>query len=143
HRGRRRGQSGVLLLVLAHEPHAPRAQLGIDLLRHAVHPLGLKQQRHQTRPDSSLPPRVATAILIAAHARSASGCKLVAAPSRRLEYRSITVARYTFPAAVGISVMSPTHRVFGRSAVKSRLSRSGNFGFVLSWVVNPLRRLIF
>ena len=51
-RGRRRGQGGVLLLVLPHEPHAPRAQLGIDLLRHAVHPLGLKQQRHQTRADS-------------------------------------------------------------------------------------------
>src|SRR5699024_11693598 len=38
--------------MLAHEPHAPRAQLGIDLLRHAVHPLGLKQQRHQTRAGS-------------------------------------------------------------------------------------------
>lgn len=52
HRSRRRGQGGVLLGVLAHQPHAPRAQLGIDLLRHAVHPLGLKQQRHQTRADS-------------------------------------------------------------------------------------------
>src|SRR4051795_4154727 len=43
-----------------------------------------------------LPPRVATAIFIAAHARSASGCSDVAAPSRCLEYRSITVARYSF-----------------------------------------------
>src|SRR5699024_2990957 len=43
---------GVLLGVLAHEPHAPRAQLGIGLLRHAVYPLGLKQQRHQTRDGS-------------------------------------------------------------------------------------------
>ena len=43
---------GLLLEVLPDEPHAPRAQLGIDLLRHAVHPLGLKQQRHQTRADS-------------------------------------------------------------------------------------------
>ena len=42
------GQGGVLLEVLPDEPHAPRAQLGIDLLRHAVHRSGLKQQRHQT-----------------------------------------------------------------------------------------------
>src|SRR5699024_8049028 len=55
-RGHRRSHGGVLLGVLAHEPHAPRAQLGIDLLRHAVYPLGLKQQRHQTR-DGSDPPR--------------------------------------------------------------------------------------
>src|SRR5699024_9279707 len=51
-RGGRRGQGGVLLGVLAQEPHAPRAQLGIDLPRLPVHPLGLKQQRHQTRADS-------------------------------------------------------------------------------------------
>src|SRR5699024_5597796 len=51
-RGHRRSHGGVLLGVLAHEPHAPRAQLGIDLLRHAVYPLGLKQQRHQTRDGS-------------------------------------------------------------------------------------------
>src|SRR5699024_3456636 len=53
-RGHRRSHGGVLLGVLAHEPHAPRAQLGIDLLRHAVYPLGLKQQRHQTRDGSGL-----------------------------------------------------------------------------------------
>jgi hypothetical protein len=41
-------------------------------------------------------------------------------PSRRREYRSITVAKYSFPSSVGISVMSPTHLVFGASAVKSR-----------------------
>ena len=52
------------------------------------------------------------------------------------------MARYSFPAAVGISVMSPTHCMFGASAVKSRFSRSGNFGAVLSCRVNPLRRLI-
>src|SRR4051794_10042385 len=93
-----------------------------------------------------LPPRVATAIFIAAHASSASGCNDVAAPSRRREYRSITVARYNFgprpSGPVGISVMSPTHLAFGRSAVKSRLSRSGNLGAVLSCLVNPFRRLI-
>ena len=57
-----------------------------------------------TRSDStarqivSFPPRVATAIRIAAPASSASGCREVAAPRRRREYRSITVARYSFPA---------------------------------------------
>src|SRR5699024_4101310 len=56
-RGHRRSHGGVLLGVLAHEPHAPRAQLGIDLLRHAVYPLGLKQQRHQTRDGSEGPMR--------------------------------------------------------------------------------------
>src|SRR4051795_1374795 len=60
-----------------------------------------------TPPMCSPPPRAATAILIAAHARSASGCSPVAAPSSRRENRSITVARYSLPAAVGISVMSP------------------------------------
>src|SRR5215213_8961526 len=77
------------------------------------------------------PPRAATAILIAWQARSASGCRPVAAPSSRREYRSITVARYSFPAAVGISVMSPTQRVFGVVVVKSRRSKSGNVGAVL------------
>src|SRR5699024_6931599 len=51
-RGHRRSHGGVLLGVLAHEPHAPRAPLGIDLLRPAVYPLGLKQQRQQTRDGS-------------------------------------------------------------------------------------------
>ena len=51
-RGRRRGQGGELLGVLAHEPHAPRAQTGIERFRHAVRPLGVKQQRYQTRVDS-------------------------------------------------------------------------------------------
>src|SRR5699024_315553 len=60
-RGHRRSHGGVLLGVLAHEPHAPRAQLGIDLLRHAVYPLGLKQQRHQTRDGSPPSPHSLTA----------------------------------------------------------------------------------
>src|SRR4051812_39364851 len=88
------------------------------------------------------PPRAATAISIAAQASCASGCRPVAAPSSRREYRSITVARYSFPAAVGISVMSPTQRLFCVLALKSRRSRSGNFGAVLSCRVSPLRRLI-
>jgi hypothetical protein len=92
-----------------------------------------------TPPICSAPPRAATAILIASQASWASGCSPVAPPSNRREYRSITVARYSLPAAVGISVMSPTHRQFGLWAVKSRLSRSGNFGAVLSCRVSPLR----
>lgn len=51
-RGNCGSEGGVLLGVLPNEPHAPRAQLGIDLLGHAVHPSGLKQQRHQARADS-------------------------------------------------------------------------------------------
>ena len=43
---------------------------------------------------------------------------------------------------LGISVMSPTQRVFRVEAVKSRLNRSANFGAVLSWRVRPLRRRI-
>ena len=39
-------------MVLVDEAHAPRAQLGIDLLRHAVDPLRLTQERHQTWADS-------------------------------------------------------------------------------------------
>src|SRR3954454_25198054 len=38
--------------------------------------------------------------------------------------------------------MSPTHLALGVAAVKSRLSRSGNFGAVLSCRVSPLRRRI-
>ena len=44
---------------------------------------------------------------------------------RMCSNRSITVATYSFPAMVGISVMSPTQRVFDALAVKSRRSRSG------------------
>src|SRR5690242_3688519 len=95
-----------------------------------------------TPPMCSGPPRAATAISIAEQASSASGCSPVAAPSSRREYRSITVARYNLPAAVGISVMSPTHLRFGASAVKSRRSRSPNFGAVLSCLVRPCRRRI-
>jgi hypothetical protein len=55
----------------------------------------------------------------------------------------MTVARYNFPAAVGISVISPTHLVLMTVAVKSRRSRSGKGALVLSCRVNPLRRLTF
>ena len=52
------------------------------------------------------------------------------------------MARYSFPPAVGISVISPTHLALARSAVKFRLRRSGNFGAVLSCFVSPFLRLI-
>ena len=94
---------------------------------------------HQIAPA---PPRAATAISMAARARSASGRCEVAAPNRRRLNRSITVARYNLPHSVGISVISPTHMRLGSSAVKSRLTRSGNFGALLSCLVSPLRRLI-
>src|SRR3954452_3843487 len=62
----------------------------------------LSAERELTCPPTGIlgcprsPPRAAAAILIAAPASSASGCSDVAAPSRCLEYRSITVARYSF-----------------------------------------------
>jgi hypothetical protein len=89
------------------------------------------------------PPRTAAAILIACSHSSASQRRLVAAASSRREYRSITVARYTLPPLVGISVTSPHQRWFGAAAVKSRFSRSGNFAAVSSCLVNPLLRLTF
>lgn len=54
----------------------------------------------------------------------------------------MTVARYSLPSPVGISVMSPTQLQFGAGAVKSRRTRSGNGDFDLSGFVNPLRRLM-
>ena len=66
---------------------------------------------------------------------------MAALSSRRL-YKSITVAKYSLPWSVGISVMSPTQRQFGAGAVKSRFNRSGNFGAVRSCRVSPFRRLI-
>ena len=96
-----------------------------------------------SRQIAALPPRTVTAIVIAALASSALGWREVAAPIRRRLNRSMTVARYSLPPAVGISVMSPTHRWFGAAAVKSRLIRSGNGALVLSCFVKPLRRLIF
>ena len=90
-----------------------------------------------------LPPRTVAAILIACSHNSASQRRLVAAASSRREYRSITVARYSFPLPVGISVISPHHFRFGPAAVKSRFTRSGNAGAVLSCLVNPLLCLTF
>ena len=58
-------------------------------------------------PISSRPPRTAPAIVIASQASWGSGGSEVAAASRRREYRWITVARFSVPLAVGISVMSP------------------------------------
>jgi hypothetical protein len=40
----------------------------------------------------------------------------------------MTVAKYSLSPSVGISVMSPDHRTFGAGGLKSRRSRSGNFG---------------
>lgn len=89
------------------------------------------------------PPRTAVATWIAALANAASGCSLAGAPSRRREYRSSTVARYSLPSSVGISVMSPHQRQFGAGAVKSRPSRSGNFGAFRSCFVVLEGRFFF
>jgi hypothetical protein len=47
------------------------------------------------------------------------------------------------PSSVEISVISPHHLVFGAAAVKSRRTKSGNFGAVLSCFLSPRRCLGF
>jgi len=54
-------------------------------------------------------------------------CSAIDQPTRRREKQSITVAKYKNSLSPhGRYVMSPTYRVFGAIAVKSRLSRSGD-----------------
>jgi hypothetical protein len=83
------------------------------------------------------------AIFIASQASSASGCVLVGQASSLRECRSRTVAGYNLPSSVEISVISPHHLVFGAAAVKSRRTKSGNFGAVLSCFLSPRRCLGF
>lgn len=58
-RGQSRGLDGIPLMSIAHQTRAQRSQVGIDLLRRALHPSDLEQQRHQTRnqsiPQADLP----------------------------------------------------------------------------------------
>ena len=85
---------------------------------------------------------VHAAILIASQTSSAFGCSEVGQASSRRENRSTnTLARYSLPSSVGISVMSPHQRTFAAGAVKSRFSRSGNFADLRYCRVNPLLQL--
>lgn len=49
----------------------------------------------------------------------------------------MSVARYSFPDRVGISVMSSHHFRSGAVAVKSRFTRSGNLAALRSCLVKP------
>jgi hypothetical protein len=75
------------------------------------------------RQIASFPPRVATAILIAAHASWAFGCGLVAASSSRrlkqVDHSGQIRLRPRPSGPVGISVMSPADLALGRRAEKS------------------------
>ena len=87
------------------------------------------------------PPRAATAILMAAKASSAVGCRSDSAkPSRHRENRSSTAARNTGPWAVSICLKSPAHLRSARSALKSRRNRSGAGRARPSGRVRPRRR---
>jgi hypothetical protein len=72
------------------------------------------------------PSRTAAAMHNAALASGASWCSPIAKPGSRREARSSTMARYSLPSSVGISVRSPHHFWLICSAVKSRPIRSGS-----------------
>jgi hypothetical protein len=92
---------------------------------------------------ATLPPRVAIAMRIASHTNAALQCSAIAKPISRLEYKSITVARYSLPSHVLISVMSPHQVTFGSGGLKSRRIRFSNFAAVGSGRVNDRRRRRF
>jgi hypothetical protein len=52
----------------------------------------------------------------------------------------MTAAQYTFPSAVGCSVMSVIHSLFGTSTVNWRLTRSSLGWAAGSRTVQPCRR---
>lgn len=88
------------------------------------------------------PPRTAAAMHSAALANAASWRPPIANPGSRREARSSTMARYSLPSSVGISVRSPHHFWLIRSAPKSRPTRSGIGAAALSGRVSD-RRLRF
>ena len=108
---------------------AVASRLLINLTRHAPLLPGVWELAYVDIDDTV---RATAAILIASAASCAFGCSEVGAANSRRENRSSTVATYTLPSSVGISVVSPHHLTFAAGAVKSRLSRSGNFGANLS-----------
>ena len=72
-----------------------------------------------------VPPRVAAAMHRAARASRESWCSPIANPGIRREAKSSTVAKYSLPSSVGISVRSPHHLWLIAEALKPRLTRSG------------------
>ena len=68
---------------------------------------------------------------------------LLHAAEERLRGGFVEAQPGPFPSGpVGTSVISPTQRASGRSAVKSRQSRSGNSETILSCRIRPFLRLI-
>jgi hypothetical protein len=92
---------------------------------------------------ATCPPRVAIAIVSASQTSEALQCSAIAKPMSRLEYKSITVATYSLPSQVAISVMSPHHVTFRAGGLKSRRIRFSNFGAAGSGLVNDRRRRRF
>lgn len=85
------------------------------------------------------PPRTAAAMHRAAFASAESWCPPTAKPGSRREPRSSTVARYSLPSSVGISVRSPHHFSLIAPALKSRRTRSGIGSAALSGRVRHRR----
>lgn len=80
-------------------------------------------------------PRAATAISIASVTSEVRMWSAIDQPTAFLEQMSITVAGQSHVEPTAMQVMSPHHLVFSVSAVKSRMTRSGAGGAVLSSIV--------
>lgn len=93
-------------------------------------PLSVWRTTPRTRP-----PRAATAILIASVTSEVRMWSAIDQPATFLEQMSITGARWSHVEPTAMQVMSPHHLVFSVSAVKSRMTRSGAGGAVLSSIV--------
>lgn len=87
----------------------------------------------------SRPPRP-TVIRRAATGSSARWWSAIAQPTTSRVARSIQIARYNFPSSVLSSVMSPTNRIPGWGAVKSRPIRSSANTARFACQVRPRRR---
>src|SRR5450631_2210675 len=70
-----------------------------------------------------------------------SRVRLMAQPTKALEYASRTAARYSQPSRVGMYVMSLSQRSLGCSDVKSRLMRLGDALVLRESVVTRNRRI--
>src|SRR5436190_5535281 len=70
-----------------------------------------------------------------------SRVRLIAQPTKALEYVSRTAARYSQPSRVGIYVMSLSQRLLGCSDVKSRWMKFGDALVLRESVVTRNRRI--
>src|SRR4030095_6192749 len=86
-------------------------------------------------------PRCAIAMCNASIASLVSRVRLIAQPTKALEYASRTAARYSQPSRVGMYVMSLSQRSLGCSDMKSRLTRFGDALVLRESVVTRNRRI--